>query len=163
MILVLILAGCSPVKYLERHPEVCDLCKTGDVTVVTNTVTERDTLFLQDPILFSAFLSCDSNYNVVLNQSYMEGIKADSARLTMENNILTLRALLEKCKGKIIVKTEYKDREVTVKEPLNTKLQADNETLKTKIESKNDFIKVLLLILSAGVILFLVYVKILRK
>lgn len=135
ILLVLIIAGCSPIKYLDKHPEICLLCRTGDSTMINSSTVITDTSYIQDPILFTAWLECDSSYNVVLKNSEVEKVTADKVRVSLQNDILTFKALLEKCKGKVIVKTVTQFREVTVREPINDKLKKDNDELKKSLAS----------------------------
>ena len=129
LLLIIILASCSPCRKVAKHPE----CFPADSIIIERVKIVNDTTYLvdYDEIGFEAWLMCDSNNQVLLRESQQSSGVINSLKL--ENNRLKLRA---STKIPVRIRTEYQTRDSIIKmvNPVDVMLKDENTDLNAKVK-----------------------------
>ena len=129
IILSILLASCSPCKYVAKHPE----CFKPDSVIINNEIIRYEKQFItNDSIIFDT-IPCDP----------------------VENFVYKTRTIY-KTNNKLIIDTIYQSKTIDRINPLNKVLESDNIKLKNKTKNRNKAIGGLsLLIIFLGLGLYI--------
>jgi len=129
IILSILLASCSPCKYVAKHPE----CFKPDSVIINNEIIRYEKQFItNDSIIFDT-IPCDP----------------------VENFVYKTRTIY-KTNNKLIIDTIYQSKTIDRINPLNKVLEADNIKLENKTKNRNRVIGGMsLLIILLGLIVYI--------
>ena len=129
IIISILLASCSPCKYVAKHPE----CFKPDSVIINNEIIHYEKEYITNDSIVRDTIPCDVETNTVY-----------STRTIYKTN------------NKLIIDTIYQSKTIDRINPLNEVLESDNIKLKNKTKNRNKVIGGLsLLIIFLGLILYI--------
>ncbi len=134
IISLLLIAACNPCNYVAKHPE----CFSPDTIRETSTQTIRDTITWIQPDSMSlvALFYCDSANQVMMQKIEEYKSKGIKTRVIFRDNKLDLSVYTDSIKVLNRIISNIKSKEVHVKNPVNNKLQSDNQILKNRLHNR---------------------------
>lgn len=151
-ILLLLLASCSPCRYVGKHPE----CFPADTIRIENTKTIRDSIVFTkiDSVGYDLLFECDSNSQVILKEFNEYKTKGISTKFVFKDNRLQLNALIDSLGILHRIIDNYQFKEVVRINPVNEQLKKDFDklTAKNKTKNKTIFGLIVVILLAAAIL-----------
>lgn len=133
LIIIVLLASCSPCKYVAKHPE----CFQADSIVIEKNVIHYEKIFITNDSIILDTVPCDP-----ITETYYE------------------TKTVYKTKNVIKTDTIYTATTTSKLNPINTKLQNDNNKLENKLKRRNKLLLWLSIVLGSLILGIFVYIKI---